>query len=300
MKHTLKVTLTLVFLFLTSQLVGLGITYQYIDLETTQITGEISWQALPYNVERPDIKGTHLPFFLIGAIIIGTILLLLLFKYKKTSLWKLWFFLSVWLTLSISFGAFINRSSSVQLTIVGIFAFLLALIKIFKPNYIVHNLTELFIYGGLAAIFVPIPGFNISSAIILLLLISAYDMYAVWKSKHMIKLAKFQVASNVFAGLFVPYEKIQKVPKGKQKNKKQKKIQNAILGGGDIAFPLLFAGVIMKNFGFLKALTIPLFTALALLILFFYSEKGKFYPAMPFLSAGCFVGYGVLLLLNML
>ena len=67
--------------------------------------------------------------------------------------------------------------------------------------------------------------------------------------------------------------------------------REAILGGGDIAFPLLFSGVILKTMGFLPAIITSLTAAIALLILFVAAEKKKFYPAMPFITLGCFIGY---------
>jgi len=78
----------------------------------------------------------------------------------------------------------------------------------------------------------------------------------------------------------------------------------AVLGGGDIGFPLIFAGVIMKDLmlqnpeiiGFLKALIIPIFVSLALLYLLTTSQKDKFYPAMPYLTVGCFIGYFAVIL----
>ncbi len=74
------------------------------------------------------------------------------------------------------------------------------------------------------------------------------------------------------------------IPYGKNKE--------AILGGGDIGFPLIFTGVAMKTLGG-KALVIPVFVSLALLLLLVKSEKKKFYPAMPILTLGCFIGYGI-------
>jgi len=150
--------------------------------------------------------------------------------------------------------------------------------RVIKPNIIVHNISEIFIYGGLAAIFVPI--LSIFSISILLILIAVYDMYAVWKSKHMVKLAKFQSKVKLFAGIMIPYGK--------------KRV--AILGGGDIGFPLLFAGVVVSEFGLL-GLLVPLVVGLSLFLLLYYGDKNKFYPAMPFLAAGCFVGYFLVLAL---
>jgi len=174
---------------------------------------------------------------------------------------------------------------------------LLGFFKVFRPRLITHNITELFVYAGIAVLFVPV--MNLFSGVFLLLGISIYDAYAVWKSKHMIKLAKFQTKSKVFAGLFIPYQ----LPKGKiKKAKKTKmvKVKHAILGGGDIAFPLLFAGVILKVYGFGWAFFIPPFSTAALTWLFLHSKKDKFYPAMPFLSAGCFLGLGAMYLVQYL
>jgi len=86
--------------------------------------------------------------------------------------------------------------------------------------------------------------------------------------------------------------------RGKKTSKKIKKIRVAVLGGGDIGFPLMFAGVVLKTFGIGYALIIPPFATLALAGLFFYSKKDRFYPAMPFLSIGCVAGLGVVYLVQ--
>lgn len=295
MKHTLKITLLMVSVFFITQLIGLSVTSQYIDHKKTAISGDISFEALPYNLERPQIEESTSYIWIIAAIIIGTLLTLLLVRFKKMNLWKLWFFLAVFFTMAIAFSAFINQA------LAAILAFILALRKIYKPTIIISNLTEIFIYGGLAAIFVPV--INIFAAFMLLILISIYDIIAVRHTKHMIKLAKFQTKSNLFAGLFIPYGKREDKVAKKEKSIIEKKGAGkiAILGGGDIGFPLLFAGVVMKDLmlnnieliGFLKTLIIPVFVSLALLYLLIKSEKNKFYPAMPYLTAGCIIGYFV-------
>ncbi len=297
MKHTLKVTLLLVFIFFITQVIGLSVINEYIDHKTLVETGEVTFEKLPYILERPQIEESTSYIWIISAIIIGTLLLLLLIKLRKFRLWKLWFFLAVLFTMTIAFAAFIPQ------TIAAILAFILALIKIYKPTTVIQNLTEIFIYGGLAAIFVPV--INIFAIFMLLILISIYDIIAVKHTKHMIKLAKFQTKSKIFAGLLIPYKlgKGKVMPKEKAVKEKGGKI--AVLGGGDIGFPLLFAGVVMKDLmlknpeliGFLKALIIPVFVSLALLYLLAKGEKNKFYPAMPYLTVGCVIGYLIVLLL---
>lgn len=291
MKHALKITLLLVLLFLSSQFMGLLIVGKYVDKEKTLETGEMVFKDLPFGFERPAVSQTNSALLMLSAVLVGTVLLFILMKFKKMNLWKLWFFMSVLICLFFAFYAFVNLAIAFAL------ASLLSIIKVFRPNFLVHNFTEIFIYGGIAAIFVPI--MNLSAVVILLIVISLYDMFAVWKSKHMIKLAKFQTSSKLFAGLFVPYKPVAlKARKGKKTKKAKKvKVRNAILGGGDMAFPLLFAGVAMEQLGIFKSLIIPIVVALALLILLTKGKKDKFYPAMPFLTAGCFVGYVIALVL---
>ena len=273
MKHRVNITLILLTVFLLSHIIGLLVINQYLPKETSQ--GNIVQKELPLNIERPVVeeKTSYITIFII--IIISTILALILMKFNALRLWKFWFFISITLTLTIALNAFINQYLAL---IIGI---IVALFKTLKPNVIINNLAELFIYGGLSAIFVPI--LNLFSISILLVLISVYDFYAVYKSKHMVKLAKFQTKSKVFAGVNIPY-------KIHEKGEKKVKIQTAILGGGDIGFTLFFSGVVLKTFSFEAALITSIVTTLALLGLFLYSKKGKFYPAMPVLTFGCFVG----------
>src|SRR4030042_5906356 len=144
------------------------------------------------------------------GLVIGALLILLIIRMKKVNLWKAWFFVAVFLAISLALGVFL------QTYIALIIALVLAILKIKKPNVFIHNLTEVLMYAGIAVFLVPILGDpakislgvipeNVLWAAILLIAISIYDFIAVFKSKHMVKMAKFQTQSKVFAGLFVPY-----------------------------------------------------------------------------------------------
>ena len=270
MKHNLTIIILIALMFLASHLVGLVIINNYLPKKLA--TGEVVETKLPYNIERPPLeeKTSYIPIFI--TILFATILALVLIKFKALLLWKIWFFISITLTLGIALSAFINQIYAL------IFAIILALVKLFKPQVIINNLIEIFVYGGLAAIFVPL--FNITSIIILLFLISFYDAYAVFKSKHMIKLAKFQTKAKIFTGISLPY----KAGKGKR-------VTTAILGGGDIGFTLFFSGVILKEFNIVAAIITSFIITLSLIVIFILGKKGKFYPAMPILSLGCLIGY---------
>ena len=297
MKHTLKITLILLALFFISQIIGLAVTNEYIEHDNIKIgvSEKATFKELPMNLTRPEIQEETSFVYIFIAILIATILALVLIKLGGVLLWKLWYFLAIFICLNIALAAFVNW------TIAMIIALFLAVYKTFRPSIIFQNLTEILIYGGLAAIFVPI--MNVSSVIFLLLFISIYDYIAVYKTKHMISLAKFQSKSKIFAGLMIPYkiDKLRKKGKAKLIN-----IRTAVLGGGDIGFPLIFAGVVMKGLmltnsagvGFLKALIIPVFATLSLLYLLLNAEKKKFYPAMPFLTIGCLVGWIVVMIVG--
>ncbi len=284
MKHSIPVTAIMIVLFFSSQIVGLKIIDNYIDKEATSETGVTTYKSLPYSIERPDIAPEQSIWFIVIAILLGTGILLLLVKFRRIGIWKIWFLLSVVLTLSIALSSFIPSA------IAFISAIAFGIWKVFKPNVFVHNLTEVFIYGGLAAIFVPI--LNVAAVFILLIVISAYDMFAVWQSKHMVSMAKFQTESNLFSGLYIPKNRIAQPVQSAGKGIKSR-VTSAVLGGGDMGFPLIFAGVSMKSIGFPAILAIPVCATIALLVLLILAQKNKFYPAMPFLSTGCFVGYGI-------
>jgi len=289
MKHSLRMTIILLVIFLLAQFIGLGIIYKYIDFNQST-EEETVFKDLPIG-ERPPLeeKTSFLPVIL--TILIGTVLLLFIIKRNLIWIWRIWFLMAVTICLTTVLSIFI------PVIISFIIALALGIWKIFKPNFIVHNLTELFIYGGLAAIFVPV--FNLLSVSILLILIALYDAYAVWKSKHMITLAKSQAQSKVFAGFLLPYKIFKAKPKPSIKTKPVK-VRTAVLGGGDIGFPLIFAGVIMKEIGVWQSLVIPIFASLGLIYLLWKGDQNKFYPAMPFIGAGCFLGLGLVWLIGIL
>ena len=181
MKHSLNIILVLIAVYTLSQITGLLVTQAYIDTTDAQ-TKEIVWKKLPQLVgmpfERPEISPGIVPIYIFAGIAIGTIIVWLFTKVQYLFLWRIWFIMAITLCLYVSFYTFLNSKIALLLSI------LLSTLKIFRPSVIIHNLTEIFIYGGLSAIFVPM--LSINSTIILLIMISIYDIYAVWKSKHML------------------------------------------------------------------------------------------------------------------
>jgi presenilin-like A22 family membrane protease len=286
MKHNWKIIGILLGMFLVTQFIGLYVVDYYSD-----------GNDLPFGMETPEIKEEK-DFYnifpsIIIAFIIAVALLFLLNKFDMAFILKLWFFIVIVIALGISFNSILGKFGYSIFIAVAI-ALPLAFVKIYKRNFLIHNSTELFVYPGIAAVFVPI--LNVFTIICLLILISIYDMWAVWKSGIMQKMAKYQIQKlNIFGGFFVPYLpknaklKLQKMTKSDLKKKKIK-VNVAILGGGDVIFPIIAAGVMMVRFGIIPALFVTLGATLGLSYLFFFSEKKKFYPAMPFITTGIFLG----------
>jgi len=289
MKHKVTITLILLSMFLVTQFIGLFVISQAYPL--------------PYGLQTPEeVQGGSGFFSIILSFVIAMALIMILIKYKWKIVIRLWFFIVVAIAIGITLNSvlshFIIYSSIAALIIATPVAFM----KIFRPNFFVHNITELLIYPGIAAVFVPI--LTVWSVIALLIIISIYDMWAVWRSGIMQKMAKFQMEElKIFGGFLIPsvskkvklqIQKLKKKYKGKEIPKKalnkKLKVSLAMLGGGDVVFPIITAGVFLINFGLISALFITFGALVGLSTLLFLSHKKKFYPAMPFISAGIFLG----------
>ncbi len=313
MKHPVKMVAILLGMFLVTQFIGLYIVNHYND----------NGNMLPYGMAPIDesqvntscVLNTFADLFsctqylqlMIFAFLIAVLLLLFLIKIKAEFILRAWFFIVVVISLGIFFYSFTQNFDFIwkQIPIITtLIAFLLAFFKIYKRNLLVHNITELLIYPGIAAVFVPV--LNKISIIILLVIISGYDMWAVWKSKIMIKMAKYQIQKvKTFTGFFVPYlskkVKLQIAKLSKSKLRKKKvRVNVAILGGGDVVFPIITAGVFLLSSGLMYALAVIFGAALGLLYLFLNSEKKKFYPAMPFITGGIFAGLLIVWIIDLL
>ena len=308
MKYEPKITIIIASFFFVAQLAGIAILYHDIQIVQTVTPGGEVVQGIehPEKVmgERPQLYGSETVFFVLISVAIGTGLILLLVRFRIWKAWKLLFFIAVFSSISIALGVFLN--AYIALTI----AFVLAVLKIFRPEPLTHNLSEIFMYAGIVVLFTPL--FDLLWIALLLIIISIYDYIAVYRTKHMVTMAKGLMETKLFAGFFLPLDKkIKQKPKIKAKHEQTqivvKKTNIAVIGGGDIAFPMLFAGVVLeylittlqiaKETALIKIFPIPIFATLALIFLLVKGRKGQFYPAMPFLTAGVFAGLGVTLLL---
>ena len=294
MKHNIKITILLLGMFIITQALGLVISNYYNSPD----------HDLPFGMEVPDVETEEnaggLFITLLFSFVIAVMLFVFLTRLKLKYFLKIWFFIVIVLALGITLNVFFLSLNVSPLKLVAILSIgigvILAFFKLYKRSLIVHNFTELLIYPGIASVFIPI--LNVYTMAILLVLISGYDMWAVWHSKLMQKMVKYQMEElKTFSGFFIPYmskkvrAKIKAMRKTKsKKGKKGIKVNLAILGGGDIVFPIITAGVLLRTSGVGVAIFSILGALLGLSYLFFFAEKKKFYPAMPFITVGIVIG----------
>lgn len=250
--ENLSIILIIVSLFIGTQIFGLYIADNYFVEE------------LPFGLEPPEIEETESPWYLFAVVLVMTGILLALLKLKWNKLIKIWFLFAFIICASVTLNVFVGAVIAV------IIAITLFIIKYMEKDLIMHNMTEILVYVGLPVLLTPI--FNLTSIIILLLLISVYDFVSVFLTKHMIALAKAQQKMGLFAGLVIK--------RGKEA---------AVLGGGDIVFPLMFASILLRDFNIYYAISSILLSSIGLLTIIFLGQKKKFYPAMPFITGGCFL-----------
>lgn len=303
MKHRVDVTVFILIIFFLTQAFGLGLLAKEAEIITT-VEGNVTIVTVSHGEtaigERPQTEGFSSFALIVVVIIISTLLFLLIVKFAKHKIWKTWFFLAVWLSVTVSLGVFF------EIWVAYVVSLILTLYKLSGRSVFIYNIGEVLMYSGIGLIFAPM--FDLLWVFILLIAISFYDMYAVWKSKHMVKMAEFQRKSKLFAGIAIPYHQEKGALKkmthttsvAAKTSKSNRKL--AILGGGDVVFPLIFAGAVLEFFvskqvslvsAYFLALVIAVFSLASLALLFYKSEENKFYPAMPFISAGCFIGFGV-------
>jgi presenilin-like A22 family membrane protease len=323
MKHSLKITFVLLAMFLVTQFIGLAVQHADVfHLEMQNPDGTIELVQNPYLswIQPPEVEtqteSASIFIQIIIAFIFAILLLFLLSKFKVKFFLKLWFFIVVIVALFLCFYAFeklVPFVIPIKYSIIIPFALAipLAFIKIYKKNFLVHNATELLVYPGIAAVFVPLlvrPEAitflgKVWPILALLIVISLYDAWAVWHSGFMQKMAKYQIDElQIFSGFFVPYaskkvkDKIKKwksTLSKKELKKKKIKVNIAILGGGDVIFPIITAGVFYAAYGLAHALFVIAGATLGLSYLLFLAKKKKFYPAMPFITAGIFLGVAI-------
>ena len=84
-------------IFLAAELFGLYVTEQYVLRE------------VPYGIEPPHIEEPYTPWTMLAGILIATVILYLMLKYRMDLFIKIWYVIAVTICISITFSLFISE-----------------------------------------------------------------------------------------------------------------------------------------------------------------------------------------------
>jgi len=172
-------------LFGLTLLIGVFSTYSNIKLLEKSIiqSADFSWDSIVIS----------LAFF--------TILLLLTLRFKRLSSISFKFFL----LLVVFSGSQIVMGSAVSSPWDIVLALIVALVFLMIHNVLVHNIAIMLGIAGVSSIL----GITISPeiGIILLVVLSFYDILAVYWTKHMVYLAKGMIENGAIFGFIIPFDR---------------------------------------------------------------------------------------------
>ena len=172
-------------------------------------------------------------------------------------------------------------------------AVLLAFMVLKTKIVLLHNIGIILALAGIGAVL----GVSLKplAVIVLLLVLSFYDIIAVYKTGHMVKMAEDMIKSRAIFGLVIP-QKFQ----GWKENLKNVRPggEFMILGSGDIVMPLLLIASVIGFHGLAFGLVIFLFSTLGLFLtyyLFITQKTRRPMAALPPIAVMSIVGYLVAL-----
>lgn len=229
-------------------------------------------------------------FILSTAVVVTIVLSIIRFVksgFKKRVLLKAIFLLAFFFGSLIFFEVWLGEPISLILVLFLVFLWLK------MPNIFTHNLLLISGMAGLGS-YLGL-GLTPETVAILLVIFSIYDVVAVYKTKHMVKMAKGMVEAGALPGLILP-SKLSELNTPLEKTSFGGNF--LILGGGDIVFPLLFSVSLLQE-GIIKSITIALFSALGLLTsfwIFFKQKERRAIPALPPIAFFSIIGYLITLL----
>jgi len=220
--------------------------------------------------------------FLLATLFILLILRFVKFEKEKGTIFKILFILAVLLGGLLFLETWLPEHLSL------IFIFVLIFWWLKKPSVLIQDLLIILGIAGTGSIL----GLSLNplTVVALLIIFLIYDFIAVYKTKHMVRMAKAMLESRAILALVIPpnifgfresLEKIQ--PGGKF----------LILGGGDIAFPLIFSVSLIPS-GIFNSLIVALFSLIGLFASFWFFTKQKErkpIPALPPIAFFSIIGY---------
>ncbi len=254
-----KVFPTLVLLFVLTQALGLAVGANFIG---EIATGEMEQPTVVTDNPEDPINAVVL---IAGILVFTGVLLAVMFFFKGATLFRLMELFVVFTASILVFDTLAKGSALV-------FAVLLIALKILFPKDVwIKNVSAIISVAGVGALIGVTLG--VIPVLVFIILLSVYDFIAVFKTKHMVTLAKGISNKNLAFTLAIPTKEHQ-----------------FELGTGDLVIPLVFAVSVMSSN---QAIGFPLYLVPGILILaaslvgllwtinWVSKNVGKALPALP-------------------
>ena len=182
-----------------------------------------------------------------------------------------------------------------EVIISTILAIGLAVLVLKAKIILLHNVGMVLALGGIGAVL----GLSLTpiSVVILLLALSFYDIIAVYKTGHMIKMAEEMIKAGAISGIVLSqtikdwFENLERVQPGGR---------FMILGSGDVVMPLILTASVIGFYGLAEGLIVMLFSMFGLLLtyyLFITQKTRRPMAALPPIAAASIIGYLVSVLI---
>lgn len=204
-------------------------------------------------------------------------------------------FLRIFFLLALFSGTLITLSIFLGNIWAFIFSSLLIVFYIFYPYVWFHNIILILTLPGIASML----GSSLSpkTTIFLLIFMSIYDYVAVYRTKHMIKMAKAMVAGRAIFAMIYP----------QHLHGFKARIRDAhpgegfmMLGSGDFVFPIIMAtSAYAVSAG--AAWTVFIFSLFGLLLMhliFMFQKVRRPMPALPPLAAFAIIGFFIAIIFS--
>ncbi len=224
-------------------------------------------------------------FQFLFSFLIATLLMLLFLKIFKGK-----FMFEIFFSGAVIFGA----QGPLGIIFVKFTAFLIAIViaalRFIYPRILTQNLAIIIAIAGIAASL----GMSVKPlmALIILILLSVYDIIAVYKTRHMVKLFKGMAKRGAVLALVVPksfslwFNKFEII-------KPENKNEFIFLGTGDLALPVFFAISALSS-----GIEFSLFIIFGAIIgftvnhlIFINQKERKPIPALPVIAFFSILGY---------
>ncbi len=254
-----RVFVFLIAIFLVTQLLGIAVGIGLIqEIETGGMEQPTVF------TENPDDPINALAL-IVGILFFTGVLLLFMKFFKGAGLFRI-------LEIFVLFSATVIAASAFLPELAFLFAVQLVALKLLFPkNVFIRNVAAVVAIAGVGALIGVSLG--VVPVLIFLILLSVYDFIAVFKTKHMVTLAKGISGRNLAFSVALPSKKHQ-----------------FELGTGDLVMPLVFAVSVMKasqplgfpNFVVPAAMVlVASLIGLLLTINYIRTRIGKALPALP-------------------